>query len=404
MRVAIKKSNILGSVTAPPSKSMAHRLLICAGLSCGVCKVQNIAYSDDVIATIDCLNALGVKCEKHSDYVIVYGSDILNNKISNPLNCNECGSTLRFFIPIALLLNQEITLKGSEKLISRPLNVYERLAQEKGFTFKKDKNSVTVKGKLTCGEYNIVGNVSSQFISGLLFALSLTSGDSIINLTTELESRSYVNLTLSALNSFGIKAYFENPQKIVIVGGTYKPQDIIVEGDYSNAAFLDAFNYYGGNVQVDGLNPNSLQGDKVYLNYFEQLKTKNAVLDISNCPDLGPILFALAAYLNGAKFIGTKRLSIKESDRATAMAQELSKFGVKTIVEENSVEIIKSDFHPPNTSILGHNDHRIVMALTTLLTRCGGEIIGAEAVNKSYPEFFETIKALNCEMTIYETE
>ncbi len=402
MRVAINKSNICGSVTAPPSKSMAHRLLICAGLSGGVCRVENVAYSDDVLATIDCLDALGVKCETHSDYVTVYGINIFNSSVTKPLMCNECGSTLRFFIPIALLLNQEVILKGTKKLISRPLNVYEKLSEEKGFLFQKENDYIKIKGKLSVGEYSLAGNISSQFISGLLFALSVLNGKSQINLTTELESRSYINLTISALNSFGIDVYFKDDKTIIINGGTYKSQNLVVEGDYSNAAFLDAFNYINGNVLVNGLTDNSLQGDKAYKSYFVALKQKNAILDISDCPDLGPVLFALAAYLNGATFTGTKRLKIKESDRASAMASELAKFGTKVEIEENTVRIIKNDFYAPKDVLCGHNDHRIVMALSILLTITGGEIIGAEAVKKSYPDFFETLKALNCELNIIE--
>jgi len=402
MRVAIEKSNLYGTVKAQPSKSMAHRLLICAALSGGVCKIDNIAYSNDVVATLNCLSSLGIKCEKFDNYVIVNGVNIKDVSLNSSLNCDECGSTLRFFIPIALLLNQKVVLTGSERLLSRPLDLYENLCNEKGFIFNKDKEKLTVKGALTAGEYNLTGNVSSQYISGMLFALSAIDGKSIINITTKLESRSYVNLTIDALNKFGIKAYFENDYKIIVFGGTYAPQNVTVEGDYSNAAFLDALNYLGNNVNVLGLNDNSLQGDSIYKQYFNELEKGNPVLDITDCPDLAPVLFSLASFLNGATFIGTNRLKIKESDRAEAMKQELQKFGANVMVLDNKVVINKCVLHKPTTQIFGHNDHRIVMALSILLTKFGGEIYGAEAINKSYPTFFDDLIAINCELKINE--
>lgn len=402
MRVAIEKSNIFGSVKAQPSKSMAHRLLICAALSGGVCKIENISYSNDIVATINCLNSLGVICEQFDDYVVVHGVNILNALPSKSLDCNECGSTLRFFIPIALLLNKTVTFVGSEKLLSRPLEAYENLCKENNFVFNKNTNSLAVNGNLTAGEYNLIGNVSSQYISGMLFALSVLSGKSIINITTNLESRSYIDLTINALNTFGIKAYFENDNKIIIFGGTYISKNVVVEGDYSNAAFLDAFNYLGGNVNVLGLNENSLQGDKIYKQYFKQLKEENPVLDITNCPDLAPILFSLSANFNGATFVGTKRLQMKESDRANVMKQELEKLGASVEIYDNKVVVKVNKLQKPTTNLFGHNDHRIVMALSVLLTKTGGEIYGAEAVNKSYPTFFEDLLALNCELKIYE--
>ena len=402
MRVTVEKSNMCGMVKAQPSKSMAHRLLICAALSGCICKIDNLAYSDDILATINCLNALGISCEKFDNYVIVYGKKVNEFKASSPLMCNECGSTLRFFIPLALLLNQEVMFLGTKKLFSRPLTLYDDLCSKHNFTFKKEESSLLIKGQLLPGEYNIAGNVSSQFISGMLFALSAIKGKSVINITTTLESRSYVNLTIAALNEFGINAYFENDKKIVVTGGTYTPKNVVVEGDYSNASFLDALNYLGNSVNVLGLDAKSLQGDRVYKEYFEKLKNENAVLDINDCPDLAPILFVIAVLFNGATFLGTNRLKIKESDRATAMAEELAKFGANILIGDNQVTITKTELYAPKTAIYGHDDHRIVMALTILLTKFGGEIFGAEAINKSYPNFFSDLLALNCELSIYD--
>ena len=404
MQAVVKKSNIKGSVLAPPSKSMAHRMLICAGLSCGESLIENIAYSEDILATINCLKALGVKCKTYENSVKISGVNIFNTNINSPLECNECGSTLRFFIPIALLLNKEVVLRGSKKLFSRPLSIYQDIAKENGFLYIKKEDSLVVKGKLKPSNYNIKGNISSQFVTGMLFALSLL-GEGSVTFTTKVESRSYINLTIEALRAFGINVCFEGENKIIVKkGSTFKANNIYIEGDYSNAANLDIYNYIGGNIKISGLNENSQQGDKIYKKYFEVLKQGFNTLDISNCPDLGPVLFALASALKGGRFTGTARLKIKESDRALAMQQELSKFGAKLEIFANEVVVEKADLHKPETALFSHNDHRIVMALTALLTLFGGVINGVEAVNKSYPNFFQELSNLNAEIDINDVK
>ena len=379
-----------GSVYAPPSKSVAHRLLICGALAEGDSVIEGISQSRDMEATLDCIKALGIDFSKTEGTVsIKHGC----NDGSFVFNCHESGSTLRFFIPIALISGKTCTFVGSERLMARGIEVYEDAFANQNITCVKESGKITLCGKISPGAFSLRGDVSSQYISGLLFALPLLDGDSVINITTELESAPYVDITIDCLKQFGVTIKRENNSFYIPGGQKYKARRVSVEGDFSNAAFLDGFNLLGGDVSVLGLNEGSFQGDKIYREYYEMIKNSTTVLDISACPDLGPVLFALAAVNNGATFLGTKRLRIKESDRCEAMKAELSKLGVAVEVFENSVTV-SSGAKAPNEEIYGHNDHRIVMALTLALSRFGGIIDGCEAVSKSYPDFFEKIAAL----------
>lgn len=399
MNVKINPGKASGRVCAPPSKSMAHRLLICGGLSKETSIIHGVAYSQDVLATLDALAAIGAEYSIDNDTVTIKGTDPLNVIPSGPLNCRESGSTIRFFVPIALLNGNNTILTGSKTLLTRPMSVYSKICEENGLLFSQDEQSVIVRGPLTPGTYKIPGNISSQFISGLLFALPLLDGDSTIIITPPVESRSYIDLTLSALAQFGVEVEKKDEKTLYIKGNQeYKAQETTVEGDYSNAAFLEAFNTIGGNVSVSGLNENSLQGDKIYEAYFKRLCAGTPTLHIADCPDLGPILFAIAAAKHGGVFTGTKRLQIKESNRAVVMAEELKKFGVSVTVHEDSVVIYTNGLKKPEVTLFGHNDHRIVMSMAVLLTLTGGEIEGAEAVSKSFPDFFEKITELGIEV------
>jgi 3-phosphoshikimate 1-carboxyvinyltransferase len=267
----------------------------------------------------------------------------------------------------------------------------------------QDGSSITVKGPLKSGTFTVTGNVSSQFISGLLFALPILEGDSRIKIVPPIESRSYINLTLDALKSFGVKAYFEDEYTHFVPGGQkYIAKDVSVEGDYSGAAFIEALNLFGGEAEIDGLKEDSLQGDKVYKKFFKLLNSGVPTVHIGDCPDLGPITFSVAAGKHGGVFTGTRRLKIKESDRAAAMAEELRKFGCLATVAEDKVVIYPAEFHKPSEPLYSHNDHRIVMALAVLCTVTGGEILGAEAIAKSYPDFFAHLRLLGIEVMEYE--
>ncbi len=408
MRVEIQPSALRGEVIAPPSKSMAHRMLICAGLAEGTSRIKGISDSQDMLATLDVLAGLGAQYRKEGDTVTVMGIDPRRTRPTAPLPCRECGSTLRFFIPICLLSGAESTLTGSPRLMERPLGVYEALCAERGMTFTPHPGqSLAVKGPLHGGDYTVRGDVSSQFITGLLFALPLCAEDSTIHILPPLESRSYIELTLEALKMYGITATWRDGLTLCIPGGqAYKAADTTVEGDYSNAAFFDALAFLGHDVTVTGLRPESGQGDKVYREAYRQLAAGCPTIAIGDCPDLGPILMALAAAGQGATFTETRRLRIKESDRGVAMANELMKFGVAVDVAEDTITVHPSvgGLCAPTAPLDGHNDHRIVMALSTLMTRTGGVIDGAEAVRKSLPDYFDRLTKIGARCIFDETD
>ncbi len=402
MKVIINPSRAIGEVNAPPSKSIAHRALISAALTNGSF-VDNIACSKDIEATLGCLRSLGARAEMCGNKVNIGGFDPFNVQEGTEIFCNESGSTLRFFLPLCLLSGNKITLKGSKRLFERPLSVYESICREQGLYYEKGEDFVTVCGKLKSGNYRIPGDISSQFITGMLFALPLLDGVSIIEITENLESASYIDLTLNTLADFGIKITRVGSRFIIMGNQKYKSRPYTVEGDCSNAAFLSALNLFGGNVTVNGLNDNTLQGDSVYKRIFADMQNGKRQFDLSDCPDLAPILFAVAATVGNVKFTGTKRLKIKESDRADAMKTELYKFGIPVTVNENDVYIGAGLLKRPEEALCAHNDHRIVMALSVLATLTGGEIDGAEAVSKSYPDFFDVLKNLKVETEIYDT-
>lgn len=401
MKVKILPSKTSGEVSAPPSKSFAHRYLIGSVLSRGKCVIKNIADSDDISATLSCIEQLGGSVTKDGNTVTVIPTN--EKQIENAVfDCKESGSTLRFFIPVVLATGaKNCTFSGSERLLARGIKEYEKLFENSDVTIKSDEKSIEISGKLTAGNYEISGEVSSQYTTGMLFALSVLDGKSTLKITGNAESRAYVDMTIKVLKDFG--ADIEEPEKnfFEINGkGRLSPGEFTVEGDWSNAAFLIALSRLLGTISVSGLNENSVQGDRFSSAAFDALDGENAEIDLKDCPDLAPILFAYAAYKNGGKFINTRRLRVKESDRANVMAEELKKFGANVKVYENSVEIEKTQLKPPIVPLCGHNDHRIVMALSVLAAVLGAEIDGAEAVNKSYPDFFRVIKKAG--VNVYE--
>ncbi|MBQ3230294.1 MAG: 3-phosphoshikimate 1-carboxyvinyltransferase [Clostridia bacterium] len=400
MKAEITPSKAFGSVCAPPSKSISHRELICGALSKST-KISGIAYSNDIKATLGCLEALGAKCSFSGDRVSLGGLDPANASPCE-LFCDESGSTLRFMLPLCLLSGSRITLKGSPRLFERPLGIYQKLCESQNILYETGENSVTVCGRLKSGNYDIPGNISSQFITGLLFALPLLKGESVLNVIGKFESASYVDITLGVLSSYGIDIIRSGNSFIIPGNQTYQSREAFVEGDCSNAAFLEALNFLGGNAEISGIPEKTLQGDRVYRDIFKAMNQGEREFDLSDCPDLAPILFSVAAVKGKAVFNGTARLKIKESDRAEVMAQELKKFGAELKVEENRVTVSCLELKAPSCELCGHNDHRIVMSLAVLATLKGGVINGAEAVSKSYPDFFETLKKLNIGVTLYE--
>lgn len=401
MKVKILPSKTSGEVSAPPSKSFAHRYLIGSVLSRGKCVIKNIADSDDISATLSCIEQLGGSVTKDGNIVTVIPTN--EKQIENAVfDCKESGSTLRFFIPVVLATGaKNCTFSGSERLLARGIKEYEKLFENSDVKINSDEKSIEINGTLSAGNYEISGEVSSQYTTGMLFALSGLFGKSTLKITGNAESRAYVDMTIKVLKDFGAdiaepeKNFFEINGK-----GRLSPGEFTVEGDWSNAAFLIALSRLLGTISVSGLNENSVQGDRFSSVAFDALDGENAEIDLKDCPDLAPILFSYAAYKNGGKFTNTRRLRVKESDRANVMAEELKKFGANVKVYENSVEIEKTQLKPPIVPLCGHNDHRIVMALSVLAAVFGAEIDGAEAVNKSYPDFFRVIKKAG--VNVYE--
>ena len=378
---------------------MAHRYLISAALSKGVSVISGVDYSEDILATIDCLTALGADIKTDGDKVTVDPARFMTAD-APVLRCRESGSTLRFFIPLALCLAKPVQFCASPRLMQRPLDVYEQICDENGFLFEKETDSLKVLGSLVTKNYKVRGDISSQFITGLIFALVYLNKDCEIEIIPPFESRPYIDMTIDALKTFGADIGFSGDYTIFIKTSDMKPVLAKVEGDYSNAAFLDAFNYIGSDVTVSNLKAGSLQGDKVYKEYFNLIDKGVPTLDISDCVDLGPILIALASVKNGAILTGTDRLKAKESDRGAAMHNELTKLGGGLVFGDNTITVPKQDLEYKGEPVDSCNDHRIVMAMSLILSKLGGQIERAEAVSKSYPGFFNDIKTLGAKVEI----
>lgn len=413
MNVRIKPHKLEGEVNIPPSKSLAHRAIIAASLAKGQSIIKNVSYSKDILATIDAMTKLGATIEKYDDHLIIYGT--YPRRIGHIIDANESGSTLRFMIPIALLDSNPIDFLGHNKLIDRPLDIYFDMFDKHNIKYVKDKDHylpLHVEGKLKSGIYELAGNVSSQFITGLLFALPLCNGDSKIIITTELESLGYINLTIDILKKFGIKISFENNEFIIPGNQVYKPYDYVVEGDYSQVAFWLEANMLGNNVVLKGISKDTQQGDReiiddvikigANISYNDNKLTlmpkefRNLDIDVSQTPDLGPALSAILTQVKGkSRLINAKRLRIKECDRITCVKEELNKLGCSLDETEDTL-IINGKSIINGGVVNGHNDHRLVMAFAILASIAKEDVIieNASAVSKSYPDFFDVYESL----------
>ena len=396
MNLHIFPSEPIGTVTVPPSKSMAHRFLICAASAKGKSVIENVDFSEDIAATCRCLQSLGVEICVEESRVTVVGCGGRFHP-SGILDCGESGSTLRFLIPLSLLCGGG-AFTGSSRLMERPLSVYEEVFASRSVHMLQTEGSLSVTGTLSSGEFALRGDVSSQFWTGLLFALPLLDRDSRLVCTTPMESVSYLDLTLSALEEFGISVQRTADGFRIPGGQQYFPRNVTVEGDESNAAFFGALKALGNDVTLSGRNPKTLQGDRVWESLFAALKGGDCEISVEDCPDLAPILMTVAALCHGATLTHTRRLRIKESDRGRVMAEELAKFGASVTVEEDEIRVNAVPLHSPAVPLCGHNDHRVVMSLAVMATRLGGEVRGAEAIRKSYPSFFEVLRDLRVRM------
>ena len=398
MNAVFAPSRPQGVVRVPASKSCAHRMLICAAFARGKSIIRDVSFSEDICATMDCLKALGAKFFVDDSTISVEGG--LNANASENLPCRESGSTLRFLIPTALLFGGG-RFSGTKRLLDRGIGVYENLFAENAAFTRSSDTELQVSGNLIANDWQVPGNVSSQFISGLLFALPILKDDSTLTIIEPFESKGYVDLTVDALRQFGICISREGNTFRIPGRQKYIPADVQVEGDWSQAAFFEAMNVLGGSVELAGLNANSLQGDRICVPLLDQISKGFVNADLSDYPDLAPVLFAsAAAFGHGAYFTGTRRLTIKESNRATVMQAELAKFGIQLQIEENAVKVLPGTLHAPAETLSGNNDHRIVMALSVLAAKTGGSIRGAESVCKSYPDFFECLQSLGIQVNL----
>ncbi len=400
MDIIITPNRLSGEVVVPPSKSVAHRMIIAASLANGVSTITNLSPSVDITATMDCMRALGSKISYSNNTAVIEG--IKSSPDKAVLNCHESGSTLRFLIPVACALGTNAEFTGSGKLPQRPITPFLDELPKHGVTFDIPENGdnlpCKVQGKLTGGKFEIDGGISSQFITGLLFALPLLSDDSEIIMTSPLQSKPYVDITIGVLRNFGCEIKETKTGYSVKGGQKLKPFSGAVEGDYSQASFFYAANILGSSIKIKGLNENSLQGDKAIVDICEKIMSNGKAyeLDCSDIPDLVPILSVLGCFCKGtSRITNAARLRIKECDRLAAMETCLNKAGGKVKSTPDGLEIEGVDTLK-GVETDSFNDHRIAMSMAIAATRCEGEMIirRAECVSKSYPDFFEVYRAL----------
>lgn len=411
--VKITPGQLNGTVHVPASKSMCHRAVICAGLAKGTSRITGITVSEDITVSMQGMRALGADIAGAGDELLINGSGGVRLG-KTEIDCGESGSTLRFLIPLALLADQPVTFTGRGRLVERPLGEYAGLCREQGLLWESSGGlPLQLKGPLRPGRFALRGDVSSQFLSGLLFALPLLAGDSVIELTTGLESRGYVDLTLSALADFGIKINHTDYREFHIAGGQdYLARNYTVEGDFSQAAFWLVAGTIGQTVNCCGLSEQSLQGDKVILDLITRAggrlrpsgsaiaaasaNTFGTVIDVADCPDLVPVLAVLASVSEGeTRIIRAGRLRLKESDRLAAITCELGKLG-GDIREDGDSLVIHGKPWLSGGVVDSWQDHRIAMALAVASIRCRQPVViqGAECVNKSYPGFWRDFASL----------
>lgn len=417
--LTLMPSLLAGTVTAPSSKSMGHRFLICAALAQGESWIRDVSFSKDIAATRRCLEALGATImegsgEKGRKTYFVKGQP--PHQKSPLMDCGESGSTLRFLIPLAALDGNCYNFIGEGELGTRPLTPYETLFKEENLHFHYGSERhfpLSVQGPLKSGHFVVPGDVSSQFISGLLFALPLLQRDSTIEITGSFESQSYVALTLSALSTFGVHVFQDEPRLYRVLGGqAYRPYSGSVEGDFSQAAFFLVAGALGKGISIRGVKTSSLQGDKAILPILQRMGAKleegpesltihpsslhGIRIDASDCPDLVPILSVAAALAKGTtEIIHAERLRLKECDRLKAMASELTKMGAH-IEERPDGLIIRGVPMLHGAGADSWNDHRVAMSLAIAATRSDGPVIltGSESVQKSYPQFWQDYESL----------
>lgn len=389
MDITVYPGTLSGKINAIPSKSQAHRVLICAAFSDRATTICCSETNQDIEATASCLRALGADITRTSDGYHVTPAKVIPAQAT--LHCNESGSTLRFMLPVAAALGVDATFLMAGRLPKRPLSPLWEELERMGCRLSRPKeNSIRCQGKLRSGVFTIDGSVSSQFISGLLFASALLPGESRLELTGKVESVPYIAMTQNVLKTFGI-----DTQNYVIKGSYpfITPGHIHVEGDWSNGAFFLAANALGSTVRLNGLNENSVQGDRAIVSALKDLYHFTTI-SAADIPDLVPILSVVAGAKQGAKFTNVRRLRLKESDRVHSVANMLQNLGADVSISENELQVQQSAFHSCAIDTVG--DHRIAMAAAIAATIADGPvtILGAECVAKSYPAFWDDFRNL----------
>ena len=400
MDVQITPRRLSGVVTPPPSKSLAHRYVIAASLAAGTSSVKNVAFSEDIEATLRCMGALGARWEVSEQGLRITGIGGERRPFGDlpRFDCGESGSTLRFLLPIALAVDQGGTFTGRGRLMERPQQPYFDLFDQRGIFHAQEEGVLTVRGSLSPGEYRLRGDVSSQFFTGLLMALPLLEGPSVVVSTTKLESASYTSMTMGVLARCGVHVRWSPALNgFGVEPGVYGPFEETVEADWSQAAFWYAALSLGSNLRLRGLKGQSAQGDAAVVGHYKKLALTGEVkINLSDCPDLLPPLAVMAAVRRGTThFTHAARLRLKESDRLATVAQMLKALGGAVSEEEDGLTVYGVSTLPGGV-VDGANDHRIVMAAAIAATRCQGPVViqGAEAVRKSYPHFWRDYENL----------
>lgn len=398
--IKIMPSVLKGKIDIPPSKSLSHRAIICASLcNDGQSIINNLLFSEDIKATADGMKKLGSEMNIENSSAYIKRNNVIEK---NPvISCGESGSTLRFLIPLSLMLTDSCIFTGSRRLFERPLDVYYDIFAKQQIDYNAENERLILRGSLSPGTYVISGSISSQFISGLLFSLPLLEGDSKIVIDGSFESKSYVQMTIDVIRHYGIHIDETNEKTFLIKGRQkYKSTTYTIERDYSQTAFFLAANELGNEVECPGLNADSLQGDKEIINIINKygcLKDETAI-DASQIPDLVPIIAVMASLKNNHTTVITnaRRLRLKESDRLKAISTELGKLGASIRETEDGLIIKGKQSLKGNAKVNSWNDHRIAMSLAVAATKCENEIIleNHMAVSKSYPHFWEDYKSL----------
>ena len=405
MDVRIQPKRLSGVVVPPPSKSLAHRLILAAALAAGTSTIKNLRFSEDIEATLRCMGELGCEWEWQGEDALRVQGCIGRERAGLPsFDCGESGSTLRFLIPIALALAGGGEFTGRGRLMERPQEPYFQLFDRKGVFYERREDRLVVQGDLRPGEYRLPGNVSSQFFTGLLFALPLLEGPSVVVSTTKLESASYVTMTMGVLERAGVRVRWSpRLNGFGVEPGVYAPFEETVEADWSQAAFWYAAIALGSNLRLRGLSGHSSQGDSVVVAHYKKLSQDGEVrIDVSDCPDLLPPLAVMAAIRRGTThFVNAARLRLKESDRLATVHEMLRALGGACSEEADSLTVYGVSTLPGGT-VDGANDHRIVMAAAVAASRCQGPVVirGAEAVKKSYPGFWRDYENLGGEVRV----